>query len=443
MTYDLHHLVIYGIVIVACGFLGLAALVRFDLSRGLSLSAGQKLALAAGIGSGVFAFSLKLVAIVVLSNLPARAFIVAPQRAAFDAAASGLPEIPADPAPWRPWRPLPTSAPSPADNPTTPAKAALGEMLFHDANLSRDRTQSCASCHDVRAAVGDDGLPRAIGVAGRPGGRNAPTVFNAAFQKVLFWDGRASSLEEQAKGPLVHPLEMAMPDHAAVEARVAENASYGAAFATAFGADAPMDIAHIVKAIAAYERTLITPDAPYDRFVRGEESALSRQQLRGMGLFQTVGCVRCHAGSNFSDAAAPTSFSSPFRVFPIRDDARVRRYRLDEDKGFAKADAQKGLWRVPSLRNVALTAPYFHNGAVDDLKEAVRIMAVTQANAALENDASDRTLIDWRPESGHLSSAAPLRLSERDIDDLAAFLHALTSDSLAARRKAGEGGASR
>lgn len=439
MTYDLHNLVGYGVGFVVFGLLGLAALVHFDLTRGLRLSLVQQAALAAGIGSGILAFTLKLTAIVILSNMSARAFIVTPALVAHagDQPAGGE-DLPREPDPWRPWRPLPAVAPSPPDNPTTPAKVALGETLFHDVNLSRDRTQSCASCHDVRAGAGDDGKPRAIGVAGLPGGRNAPTVFNTAFQKVLFWDGRAASLEEQAKGPLVHPLEMAMPDHKAVEARVAEAAAYRPAFDLAFGQGAPMDIDHIVKAIAAYERTLITPDAPYDRFVRGDAGALTRSQLRGMGLFQSVGCVRCHSGPNFSDAAMPTPFSSPFRTFPTHDDARVRRYRLDEDRGLAGAKADKGVWRVPSLRNVALTGPYFHNGAVSDLSEAVRIMAVVQANAALEDEARDRTVVDWRPESGQLASLAPTRLAARDIDDLVAFLRALTSDSLAARRATDE-----
>lgn len=425
---DMSGLTLIGAGAIAAGLVALAGLVRFDLGPAARLRRGGQIALACGLGLGIAAFSVKFAAIQLVARLPERA--LARQAAAADPAMSQSNAAPPDraDAPVA-WRALPEVAPYPPDNPVTPAKAALGERLFHDPALSADRRIACASCHDVRQGAGADRRALSLGVDGAVGLRNAPSVYNAAFQSVLFWDGRARTLEEQAAGPLTNPLEMGMPDMAAVAARVSEQPAYATLFAAAFGPDAPIDGARILAALATYERTLVTADTPYDRFVRGERDALSRSQLRGMALFQSVGCAQCHAGSNFSGAALGER-NGAFRLFPARAHPRAER------AGFAFAPEQgeaRRVWRIPSLRNVALTGPYFHNGAVADLAEAVRIMAAVQCDATLDDDADDRTTIDWRPETGLLTSVRPQRVSERDIADLVAFLGALSSDRLTAR----------
>ena len=303
------------------------------------------------------------------------------------------------------WQALPERAPVPAGNPMSPAKIALGEKLFHDKSLSRDGKVACASCHD--AETGADGRPVSTGIGGRTGSRNAPTVRNAAFQARLFWDGRAGSLEEQAKGPLTNPVEMAMPDLAAVERRVAARPEYREAFARVFGGAVAID--RIAAAIAAYERTLIDPDTPYDRYVRGDATALTEAQRRGMTLFENHGCRICHSGPNFSGASRFDT-ANPYRAFPALPMFAapfVTRYRLTRDLGRAEPGARQGVWRVPSLRNVALTAPYFHNGAVETLEDAVRVMASAQLGRPV--DRLDRNAI-----------------KDVDVADIVAFLKALS-----------------
>jgi cytochrome c peroxidase len=336
------------------------------------------------------------------------------------------------------WQTLPDRAPAPAWNPTTPEKVALGERLFHDKALSIDRTLSCSSCHDVRKGAGEDHRAGSLGVGGQIGNRNAPTVWNSGFQAVLFWDGRAASLEDQAAGPPLNPKEMGMPSAEAVAQRVAEDASYSEPFARAFGVDQPITITKITAAIAAYERTLITTDTPYDRFVRGDRTALSAAQQRGMALFESVGCILCHSGPNFSGASLFDSPPAPHRLFPVFDSPKyMARYNLNKDAGANVPGSRQAVWRIPSLRNVALTAPYFHNGSVDNLPEAVRIMATVQRGkkivsrtngyeAAARTDRSDSVV---RSNSG--------TLSERDVSDIVAFLQSLSSDRLRARNRAG------
>lgn len=270
---------------------------------------------------------------------------------------------------------LPHKAPEPADNPTTPAKVELGKMLYFDPRLSSTGSVSCNSCHNVMAG-GDDNLAVSVGVKGQTGGRSAPTVWNAAFLTSMFWDGRAATLEEQAKGPLLNPVEMGMPSHAAVMDRLREIPGYRRAFADVFGGKEPMTIDNAAKAIAAFERMLITPNSAYDRFASGDDKALSDAAKRGLKLVQEAGCTGCHA---------PPVFSSPgFQKFPlIPGSSHEARYELTKDPGrFAatNVESDKGFWRVPTLRNVAITAPYFHNGSVATLDEAVRVMGKTQLN---------------------------------------------------------------
>lgn len=301
------------------------------------------------------------------------------------------------------WQALPDQAPAPADNPTTPAKVLLGKMLYFDPRLSSTGTVSCFSCHNVMEG-GDDHRPTSIGVHGQLGGRNAPTVWNAAFQSVQFWDGRAPSLEAQAKGPIVNPVEMGMPKLELAVDRIRRIPGYRPYFDNAFGAGAPIDADTIAKAIAAYERTLITPNSPYDRFVKGDKKALTAQQQRGMQEFADIGCTSCHSGPNFSGPALPmgTGF---FMKFPTYlNNPYVAEYHLLDDGGKAvqtgKAEDQN-VWRVPTLRNLVYTAPYFHNGLVKSLPEAVRVMAATQLNK---------------------------RPTDAQVADIVAFLEALTGE---------------
>jgi cytochrome c peroxidase len=210
-----------------------------------------------------------------------------------------------------------------------------------------------------------------------------------------------------------------------VVARLSARPDYVAAFDRVFGAG-PIDADRIAKAIAAFERTLITPDAPFDRFLRGDATALSERQLRGMALFEEVGCIVCHAGPGFSRASllAPEGGASGIRLFPSLPSDYEKTYRLTEDLGAAKG-GRAGLWRVPSLRNVALTGPYFHNGSVATLTEAVKVMATVQAGRVV-GDGRVETRIEWSPETGRITRRTPSPLSEAQVADLVAFLESLT-----------------
>ena len=284
------------------------------------------------------------------------------------------------------WQALPDQPPAPDDNPVSDARTELGKMLYFDPRMSSTGTVSCNSCHNLMEG-GDDSRPTSVGVHGQLGGRNAPTVWNAAFLSVQFWDGRAPTLEAQAKGPLVNPIEMGMASTADAAARIKRIPGYRPYFDRAFGNGAEITADTIAKAIATFERTLVTPGAPYDRFVQGEKSALSEQQQRGMQKFAEIGCTACHSGPNFSGPQLPdgTGF---FQKFPTFADSKyVEEYGFLEDRGRAEAtgkDADAHMWRVPTLRNLEHTAPYFHNGAVTSLEEAIQVMASTQLNRDLE-----------------------------------------------------------
>jgi cytochrome c peroxidase len=426
-----------SIAMLVIGFTVLLLMVQFELGPMGKLSGGRKWLLTLILGSGMVAFSIKLIVIAALLNFPKQTIgahlraqqahpphaTVAPRYAVYDKPTGGSkPYV---------WQALPEIAPAPAWNPTTPEKVALGERLFHDTALSADRTVSCSSCHEVRQGAGMDGRRTSLGIGGQTGARNAPTVWNAAFQSVLFWDGRAASLEEQAKGPPLNAKEMGMPSLEALVQRVREDATYREPFDNAFGAGRPITIDRIVAAIAAYERTLITPDAPYDRFVRGDASALSAAQLRGMELFQSVGCIQCHSGPNFSGASVFDPPPVPQRLFPVFASRQyVARYELTRDIGANAGGNKQGVWRIPSLRNVALTAPYFHNGSVDSLREAVRIMATVQRGRRIGDD--DRRIV-WSQGDRTITRAGAMPLSERDVDDIVEFLKSLSSESLSRR----------
>ncbi|RME15426.1 MAG: cytochrome-c peroxidase [Bdellovibrio sp.] len=299
--------------------------------------------------------------------------------------------------------PLPEQPPIPKDNPLTKEKIELGKQLFFDPRLSLTGTVSCNSCHNVMSS-GTDNTATSTGVFGKKGGRNAPTVWNSAFLTVQFWDGRAASLEEQAKGPLVNPVEMGMKNHQAVVKRIKKIDGYVKQFKKVFKGRNPVTIDNVAKAIAAYERTLITVNSPFDRYLKGDKKALSASAKRGWKKFQEIGCISCHSGPNFSGPTKTmgVGFFMKFPTFP--GSQYDKKYRLLEDKGryeVTKKEEDKHMWRVPTLRNVALTAPYFHNGAVKTLPEAVRVMAKTQLNKTL---------------------------SSQDVKDLVSFLKSLTGE---------------
>ncbi len=284
-----------------------------------------------------------------------------------------------------------------AGDPALAAREELGKQLYFDPRLSKSGTVSCNSCHNVMAG-GDDNRPVSVGVDGKVGGRSAPTVWNATLLSVQFWDGRAATLEDQAKGPLVNPVEMAMGSHDLVVRRIADIPDYRQAFERAFPGEAsPLTIDNVARAVASYERTLIAMNSPYDKFVAGDSSALGPAARRGYQVALSTGCVTCHSGRNFAgpELEKGQGFYMKFPGNPgLAYDAE---YRLTEDAGrygVTKDEADRNVWRVPTLRNVALTAPYFHNGSVPTLDEAVRVMAKTQMGRDL-TDAEAADVVEF------------------------------------------------
>ncbi len=278
---------------------------------------------------------------------------------------------------------VPAAPPSLPDNASTAAKVELGKMLFFDPRLSASHNISCNSCHNIGLG-GVDAEPTSLGHRWQHGGRNAPTVLNAVYNKAQFWDGRAKDLEEQAGGPIVNPVEMASPT-----AHVAEQLKgipgYRDYFVKAFPGDAdPITLANVQKAIAVFEATLITPNAPFDRFLKGQTNALSPVQKEGLALFLDKGCAGCHHGINVGGA-----MYAPFGVVE-KPGAKLL---PPGDKGrFAvtKIPGDEYAFKVPTLRNIALTAPYFHTGQVWDLKEAVAVMGSSQLGVQLNNSEVDK-----------------------------------------------------
>ena len=287
------------------------------------------------------------------------------------------------------FEPLPAKPPVPKDNPITKEKVELGKQLFFDPRLSVDGTVSCNSCHNVMSS-GTDNRPVSVGVNAHKGGRSAPTVWNAAFLTAQFWDGRAATLEDQAKGPILNSIEMGMPDKETVVKRLKSIPGYQKQFIAVFGGKDPITYDNVAKAIATYERTLITPNSAFDRYLKGDKSALSKEAKQGMELVEKVGCTSCHNGPNF---AGPTNLpvgQGFYQKFPTYTGSEYeKKYNLTSDMGrfeATKKEEDKHMWRVPTWRNVALTAPYFHNGSVKSLDEAVRVMAKTQLNKDLEDN---------------------------------------------------------
>ncbi len=268
-------------------------------------------------------------------------------------------------------------------NPATPAKVDLGRMLFYDGRLSKDGTVSCNSCHDLEK-YGVDGRQFSLGVGGQKGGRNSPTVYNAAGQVLQFWDGRAGTVEDQAKGPVLNPVEMAMSSASDVEEKLRSVPAYVTAFEKAFpGEPDPVSFENMALAIGAFERGLVTPSR-WDRFLAGDRSVLTDIEFAGHREFMRVGCAGCHNG--------------PFIGGGSLQKAGVRKlWPVTSDRGreaVTKSEADRLKFKVPVLRNVAKTAPYFHDGSVGDLDEAVRRMAEYQLDVSLKPD-QVRLIVAW------------------------------------------------
>ncbi len=268
---------------------------------------------------------------------------------------------------------------------TDPQKVALGKDLFFDPILSKDGTISCATCHDIFNG-GDDGQKVSTGIRNQKGSINAPTVLNAIFNFRQFWDGRAKDLQEQAAGPIENPIEMGNSFENLI--KKLNSTPYRDRFSQIYKDGITKE--NITDAIAEFEKTLITPDSPFDRYLRGDQKAITPEQKEGYRLFQTKGCIACHHGRNVGG-----NMYNKFGIILAVKDNHLGRYNITHN------ESDKHFFKVPSLRNIANTAPYFHNGSVSDLKEAVYFMAKHQIG---------------RP------------ISEEEVSKIVAFLHALTGD---------------
>ncbi|HET8996511.1 MAG TPA: cytochrome-c peroxidase [Acetobacteraceae bacterium] len=277
------------------------------------------------------------------------------------------------------FKPIPTTPPELPGNPASAAKIELGKMLYFEPRLSASHTISCNSCHNIGLG-GADAESTSLGHRWQHGGRNAPTVFNAVFNTAQFWDGRAKDLEQQAGGPMVNPVEMASPTPHVAE-QLKGIPGYANAFAKAFpGESDPISLANVQKAIAVFEATLITPDAPFDRFLKGDASALSPTQQAGLALFMDKGCSSCHNGINVGGG-----MYAPFGVVEKPGASLLP----PGDKGrfmVTKTPSDEYVFKVPTLRNIALTAPYFHTGQAWDLGQAVAVMGTSQLGTQLTAD---------------------------------------------------------
>jgi len=272
------------------------------------------------------------------------------------------------------FAPLPASMPSEA-NPTSPAKVELGWRLYYETQLSANGTQSCNSCH-LLDAYGADGKSVSTGVTGQQGGRNAPTVYNAAGHIAQFWDGRAADVEAQAKGPILNPIEMGMPSSGDVLARLGNLPGYRKAFAAAFpGEPNPLTYDNVGKAIGAFERELVTPSR-WDTYLGGDPAALSPDEKRGLQVFLASGCQGCHNGPYMGGLM----FQRLGVVQPWPNSSDLGRFSV------TGSPTDSLVFKVPSLRNITKTGPYFNSGSVTSLDEGVRLMARHQLGTELTPD---------------------------------------------------------
>ena len=269
------------------------------------------------------------------------------------------------------FAPLPAMMSSP-DNPVTDAKVTLGRILYYDPRLSANQKISCNTCHPLDA-YGAEAKPVSTGHKNQKGNRNAPTVYNAAGHFVQFWDGRAPTVEEQAKGPITNPVEMAMPSNAAAVQVIQSMPEYVALFQTAFPNDKdPVTYNNMALAIGAFERGLVTPSS-WDAFVEGDQSALTDAEKSGFNTFAATGCQWCHYGAYVGGAV----YQKLGVVKPWPNQTDQGRYQL------TKEDIDMMVFKVPSLRNIKKTGPYFHDGSVATLDQAIRNMAIHQRGIPL------------------------------------------------------------
>jgi len=282
----------------------------------------------------------------------------------------------------------------PDNNPQTDAKILLGKQLYFDTRLSKDNTISCATCHSPAMGWSDAG-PTSSGINNQRGGRRAPPVSNAAYSPLQFWDGRAPNLEEQAKGPIANPIEMGNT-HDVMLRTVGDIPGYVEAFKNVFG-PTPINIDMVAQAIAAYERTIVTTDSPFDRFVRGDRTALSKQEKRGLEVFNGKGhCTLCHWGGYFSDGrfhnlgVVPAAGAKP-------DEGR---------QAVTKDPNDAGKFKTPTMRDAASRPPYLHNGTEKTLADVVRLY---NRGGGLDDANLDPLML-------------PLGLSRQEIDALVAFM---------------------
>ncbi len=295
----------------------------------------------------------------------------------------------------------------------------LGHRLFFDGRLSTTNEVSCASCHDLTLG-GTDNKPKSEGVPGEDGkpqlgGVNAPTVYNAAGNIRQFWDGRAADLQEQAGGPPLNPVEMgyATPeDWEKIAAKLRRDPELEAFFALVYG-EKGITAETITDAIAAFETTLMTPDSAFDRYLSGDARALTPEQMQGMEDFVRFGCGSCHAGPALGGISFEyISTHAPFHNYMPKDYAEGAHGLAD----FTKKEQHKDMFRVPTLRNVALTAPYFHTGAVNSLEEAVRIMFETQVGCSDAGEASIRNVTRFLEAQTGTYNGKPLdKLTPEDV----------------------------
>jgi cytochrome c peroxidase len=292
----------------------------------------------------------------------------------------------------------------PDDNPYSAAKTELGRLLYFDRRLSSDGTVSCATCHDPALAF-TDGQPVSTGIGKQRGGRSAPTVINRAYSTSQFWDGRAASLEEQAKGPLANPIEMTSDKEGAAAHRetvkwIKAVPGYAPLFKSAFGDDT-IDIDRVARAIATFERTVVSGNSPFDRYQDGEKSAMTPEQVRGMDVFfKKAQCDACHLGFNFTDGSYMNIGIGMDRSKP--DLGRYVVSRREEDKG---------AFKTPTLREVEHTAPYMHDGSIRTLEEVVE----HYDKGGIKNPYLAEKI-------------KPLHLTAQEKKDLVAFMKALSGE---------------
>lgn len=289
-----------------------------------------------------------------ISGTSVRAFAVAASLLAVNATLPAMAQV------EEPIKPIPLEVK------LDPKKVALGEKLFHDKRLSKDNSVACVSCHSLSTG-GVDRQPVSTGIGGEKGPINAPTVFNSGFNFRQFWDGRANSLEEQVVGPVHNPKEMGS-NWQEVLGKLSKDSALAAQFKDAYSDG--LQAKNIQDAIAVFERSLTTPNARFDKYLRGDKTALTAEELKGYQLFKSYGCVACHQGVNAG--------GNMFQVFGVMGDYFAKRGNVTEaDLGrfnVTKNPADKYMFKVPSLRNVAMTAPYFHDGSAKTLSDAVDVM---------------------------------------------------------------------